>query len=124
MPPHPRISEAEWKIMRLLWRQAPQPAHDLAQALAASDGWDPRVVKTLLNRLIKKGALSFRRYKNLYLYSPALSEQACVEAQSESFLQRVFEGSLSMMMVHFAKRKKLSTAEVNELRRIVERMER
>jgi BlaI family penicillinase repressor len=124
MAASPRISEAEWKIMKLLWRKSPQPAHDLAEALASSDGWDPRVVKTLLNRLLNKGAVSYRRYKNLYLYSPAIAEEACVDEQSASFLQRVFDGSLSMMMLHFAKRKKLSPQEIKELRAITERMER
>lgn len=109
--------------MKLLWRQSPQPAHDLAQALAASDGWDSRMVKTLLNRMLKKGAVSYRRYKNLYLYSPAVSEQECIAAQSDSFLERVFDGSLSMLMLHFARHRRLSRRDIDELKRIAENME-
>jgi BlaI family penicillinase repressor len=118
----PRISEAEWKIMKLLWRHSPQPAYDLAQALASSEGWDNRMVKTLLNRMLKKGIVSYERYKNLYLYSPAVSEQECVTTQSESFLQRVFDGSLSTLMLHFAKHRRLSKRDVEELKRIARRM--
>lgn len=109
--------------MKLLWRQAPQPAHDLALALALSEGWDNRMVKTLLNRMLKKGALSYRRYKNLYLYSPAVSEQDCIAAQSESFLERVFDGSLSMLMLHFARHRRLAPRDIEELKRIARSLE-
>lgn len=123
MPQKPTVSEAEWKIMKLLWRKSPQPAYDLAEALAKSEKWSHRTVKTLLNRLLKKKAVTYEEYKNLYLYTPAVSEEECLKAESESFLQRVFDGSLSMMMVHFAKQKKLSKAEIEELKRIAEKMD-
>lgn len=117
------ISEAEWKIMKLLWRKAPQPAYDLAQALARSDHWKPRMVKTLLNRLLRKGAVTYQTYKNLYLYSPQVSEEACVKEESDSFLQRVFDGSLSLMLVHYARHKKLSPAEIEALKKIINEQE-
>jgi BlaI family transcriptional regulator, penicillinase repressor len=113
------ISEAEWKIMKLLWRQSPQPAYDLAQKLAESDGWSARMVKTLLNRLTRKGVLSYTTYKNLYLYQPLVSEEACIKVESESFLERVFDGSLSLMLVHYARHKKLSKAEIQALKKII-----
>jgi BlaI family transcriptional regulator, penicillinase repressor len=123
MPAKPTLSEAEWKIMKLLWRQSPQPAYDLAEALAKTEKWSHRTVKTLLNRLLNKKAVTYEEYKNLYLYSPAITEEECVRAESESFVDRVFEGSLALMMVHFAKQKKLSKAELEELRRIAEKLE-
>jgi len=120
MPKARSISEAEWKIMQLLWRQAPQPAYDLAQTLERTDGWNQRMVKTLLNRLLRKGAVGFKTYKNLYLYYPRVSEEACVMEESESFLQRVFDGSLSLMLVHYARNKKLSKSEINALKKIID----
>jgi len=123
MPKQPTISEAEWKIMKLLWRKAPQPAYDLAETLAKSEKWSHRTVKTLLNRLLNKKVLSHEPYKNLYLYTPRVSEEECIRAESESFLKQVFDGSLSMMMVHFAKGKKLSKAEIEELKRIAAKLE-
>ncbi len=113
------ISEAEWKIMKLLWRESPQPAYDLAQKLAESDGWSARMVKTLLNRLMRKGVLSYTTYKNLYLYQPLVSEEACIKVESESFLERVFDGSLSLMLVHYARHKKLSKEEIQALKKII-----
>ena len=123
MPKKFSISEAEWKVMKRLWRKAPQPAYDLAHELARAEKWQPRTVKTLLNRLVKKRVLDFEKYKNLYLYSPRVTEEECVKAESETFLERMFEGSLSTMLVHFAKHKKLSAAEIKELKRLIEKME-
>ena len=120
MPKTRSISEAEWKIMKLLWRRAPQPAYDLAQTLERTDQWSQRMVKTLLNRLLRKGAVGFKTYKNLYLYYPVVSEESCVREESESFLQRVFNGSLSLMLVHYARTKKLSKSEIDALKKIIE----
>jgi BlaI family penicillinase repressor len=120
MPKTRSISEAEWKIMKLLWRQAPQPAYDLAQTLERTDQWNQRMVKTLLSRLLRKGAVGFKTYKNLYLYYPRVSEEACVMEESESFLQRVFNGSLSLMLVHYARNKKLSRSEIDALKKIID----
>lgn len=117
---HPTISEAEWKVMRELWRKAPQPAYDLAAALADSERWKPATVKTLLSRLLKKGAVEVERYKNLYLYTPAVTEEECLRHESEGFLKRLFGGSAQPLLVHFAKTRKLSKADLEELGRILE----
>src|SRR5436305_1660957 len=107
MPTTPVISDAEWKVMRVLWKKAPQPAYDVIQQLAAQEQWHPNTVKTLLTRLHKKGALAVEKYKNLYLYSPVLTEDECIEAESESFLDLLFGVAIQPLLVHFAKRRKL-----------------
>ena len=123
MPKTPSISDAEWKVMKLLWKKSPQPAYDLAQNLCKSENWEIRTVKTLLSRLVKKGALSYQKYKNLYLYFPAVKEEVCVRKESQWFLNQVFDGSLSRLLVHFAKSKKLSKEELEQLKNAVENME-
>lgn len=123
MPKPPKISEAEWKIMKCIWRKSPQPAYDIAVELEGSDGMNAQMVKTLLNRLIKKKALGFKTYKNLYLYHPLVKEADCVHAESQSFLNQVFNGSWSTMMAHFAEHKKLSKKEIEELKRIIKEHE-
>jgi len=120
MPTNPNLADAEWKVMKLLWRKSPQPAYDLAQVLGKSEGWSPATVKTLLNRLLKKGALKHEQYKNLYLYAPAVNEEACIAEESRSFLHQVFDGSVGNLMVHFAKSRDLSEDEINELRKILD----
>lgn len=119
----PRISDSEWKIMKILWRRAPQPAYDIAEEISRTENWDIRTVKTFLSRLVKKGALSYRKYKNLYLYFPIVSEEKSKQQQGESFLNQVFDGSMEKMFLHFAKSKKLSEDQLEQLRRIAEQME-
>jgi len=118
--PTPVISEAEWKIMRLLWRKSPQAAYDLIQELEATEEWHPNTVKTMLARLHKKKAVTARKYKNLYLYEPRVTEEDCIQAESQSFLDRIFGGSVKPLLVHFARRQKLSKEDLEELRKILE----
>jgi BlaI family transcriptional regulator, penicillinase repressor len=120
----PLISDSEWKIMRLLWRKSPQGAYDLIEELGPREGWHPNTIKTMLARLHKKKAVSVTKYKNLYLYEPRISEEDCIRAESESFLDRLFEGSVRPLLVHFAKNKKLSKTDLEELRKILEGKEK
>lgn len=123
MPKAPSISEAEWKVMRILWRKSPQPAYDIIQELSAQEDWHPNTVKTLLTRLHKKGVLEVEKYKNLYLYSPLSTEEEWIAAESENFLDRLFGGAIQPLLVHFAKQRKLSKKDLEELRRILDRKE-
>jgi len=116
----PLIAEAEWKVMRVLWRKSPLGAYDIVQELAEKESWHPNTIKTLLARLVKKKAVSAQKYKNLYLYEPAISEEECIAAESESFLDRWFGGAVQPLLVHFAKNKRLSKDDLEELRRILE----
>lgn len=120
----PSITEAEWKVMRLLWAQAPQPAYDLIQNLQKTEGWHANTVRTILSRLHAKKAVTAKRYKNLYLYSPAITREQCIQSEGDSFLERVFGGSVTPLLLHFAKRHRLSEAEIEELKGLLERAER
>lgn len=113
------ISSAEWKIMRVLWDKHPLPAYDIVQALENTESWHPNTIKTLLNRLVKKKALTVERYKNLFLYSPAIKESDCVRAESQSFLERFFGGDVRPLLVHFAENKQLTDEDLKELRKIL-----
>ena len=116
----PRISEAEWEVMKVLWARSPLGAHEVVEALARHTDWHHRTIRTLLSRLVKKGALAFSREGRAYLYRPRLAEKDCVKAVSESFLERVFGGALQPMLSHFVSQKKLSKREIEDLKRILE----
>jgi BlaI family transcriptional regulator, penicillinase repressor len=118
-PENTSISSAEWKIMRVLWDKHPQPAYDIIKALEDTESWHPNTIKTLLNRLVKKKALSVERYKNLFLYTPVLKEADCVRAESESFLERFFGGDVRPLLIHFAESKKLTAEDLKELQKIL-----
>src|ERR1041385_5450294 len=113
------ISTAEWKVMRVLWDKAPLPAYDIVQSLEKTESWHPNTIKTLLNRLVKKKALTAEKYKNLFLYSPALKEGACVRAESQSFLERFFGGDVRPLLIHFAENNQLTAEDLAELQKIL-----
>ncbi len=116
----PRISETEWEIMKILWAQGPCSAGDIIQALTQTDAsWHPRTAKAFLNRLVKKKAIGFSKEGRAYVYRPLVRREDCVDAASESFLDRVFGGSLKPMLAHFVQREKLSAEEIRELRRML-----
>jgi BlaI family transcriptional regulator, penicillinase repressor len=114
-----RISESEWEVMKVLWERSPQAAQEVAAALA--NDWSESTVKTLLNRLVRKGALTYETAGKAFRYSPAISQEDCRAAESASFLNRVFDGSLSPMLAHFVESSRLSDAELAELERLVRR---
>lgn len=121
----PKISEAEWEVMKIVWAQGPCPAAEIIEALSAGDqSWHPKTVKTLLNRLVKKRALGFKQEGRAYIYRPLVREEDCVSAASESFLDRVFGGSLTPLVAHFVENRKLSKDEIAELKRLLERQEK
>jgi BlaI family transcriptional regulator, penicillinase repressor len=120
----PRISETEWEVMKVIWAKAPCTAEQIIGALTRRDAsWHPKTVKAFLNRLVKKRALGFTKEGRAYIYNPLVKQENCVEEASESFLDRVFGGSLKPMLAHFVGRGKLSAEEIRELRRLLENRE-
>lgn len=120
----PRISESEFEIMKVVWNNKdPVPASDIIEKVAQKNSWNPRTVKSLINRLTNKGALEFEQKGKMYLYFPAVSKEDCVAEESESFLDRMFDGALMPMLTHFAKSKKLSRADIEKLRQMLDNEE-
>ncbi|HEX7339491.1 MAG TPA: BlaI/MecI/CopY family transcriptional regulator [Rhodanobacteraceae bacterium] len=119
-----RISEAESRVMHVLWDNAPQDAEAIIAALAGSADWQDKTIKTLLNRLLRKGAISAERDGRRYLYAPVLTREDWQADESRSLLERAFDGRLAPMLAHFTRHEKLSEADVAELRRLVEAIER
>ncbi len=117
----PRISDAEWDVMEVLWAESPLRAAEVSKALAAKRGWKDNTVRTLLARLVQKGALAYEADGNRYLYRPAVSRALCAQAESETFMNRVFSGSVQPLLLHFVSKSKLSKAEILELRRLLEK---
>ena len=116
----PRISESEWQVMRVVWGKAPRTANEVVEELAASTTWKPKTIKTLLNRLVKKKALGFKKKGKAYHYYPLSEEAECVRAESHSFLRRVYGGALMPMLANFIQDQGLSPEEIAELRHILD----
>jgi BlaI family transcriptional regulator, penicillinase repressor len=117
----PKISDAEWEVMKAFWtKAAPCTANDIVEALADNTDWKPNTIKTLIARLVKKNALGYKEEGRNYLYYPLVPEEECIKAESRSFLQRVYDGALKPMLVNFLQEEQLSSEEIEELKRILE----
>lgn len=110
--------------MKICWAKSPVSAQEIIDDLAAQDDWHPKTVKTLLNRLIKKRALGFKKDGRSYLYHPLVAEKDCVSVETASFLDRVFGGSLQPMLAHFVASRKLSSKEIAELKTLLKQQEK
>jgi BlaI family penicillinase repressor len=125
MKSFPRISGAEWEVMKAVWQGSPCTADEIIARLVQTDPeWHPKTTRTFLNRLVKKRVLSFEKEGRAYLYKPFVTEGECIDAASQSFLERVFGGSLKPMLAHFIEQKKLSPKEIRELRDILNKTEK
>jgi BlaI family penicillinase repressor len=116
----PRISEAEWLVMQVLWTKSPASAKDLVAALQAKTRWNPKTVLSLINRLIAKGAVGVVKESRAHQYYPNVSERECVRTESRAFRERVFGGAIQPMLAHFVQETKLSEEDIAELRRILD----
>jgi BlaI family transcriptional regulator, penicillinase repressor len=120
----PRISDAEWLVMQSVWEKSPAPAGEIIQELEPRTGWNHRTIRTLLNRLVKKGALACQADGNRYQYRPKIARSAYVRQESRSFVEKVFSGDTASLLVHFARNTELSVAELEELKRILAEKEK
>jgi BlaI family transcriptional regulator, penicillinase repressor len=132
MPNLPQISDAEWDVMKVVWDHGPLTAGEVVRHLAAERRWSPRTVKTLLSRLVKKGAAEVRTEEpdataggggRRFLYRARVSREACVRRESRSFLSRVFDGSVAPALLHFLEVGRLTKDEIRLLRETLRREE-
>ncbi|MDB5320278.1 MAG: transcriptional regulator [Phycisphaerales bacterium] len=121
MPKLPQISDAEWDVIKVLWDRGEAGAQEVTEALAVGRNWRPQTVKTLLNRLVKKGAVAYVEDGRRFIYRPKVSRDAVARAESRSFLSRVFDGAVTPALVHFMKLGNLSKADIEELKRTLDR---
>jgi len=121
MPSMPAITDAEWDVMKVLWDKGEAGAQEVTQALVVERNWRPQTVKTLLNRLVKKGAVAYAEEGRRFIYRPKISRDAVIKAESRSFLSRVFDGAVTPALVHFLKLGNLSKEDIEELKKTLDR---
>jgi len=123
MPGTISISDAEAVVMQVLWQRQPLSAEDVYAAVAGRSGWAEPTVKTLLNRLLNKGAIAAEKDGRRYLYSPRIKREQWVEQQSAGLLERVFGGRVAPLVAHFSERGKLTAEDIAELKRLVRELD-
>ena len=117
------ISEAESVVMEVLWRSSPIATEDVMAALEPNGKWQESTVKTLLNRLLKKGAISARKDGRRYLYSPILKRKQWLSNESTGFLNRLFDGRVAPLVAHFSQQRKLSKNDIAEIKRLIQELD-
>lgn len=110
------LTEAEWEVMKVVWEHEPCAAGTVQEVLAASRGWAYSTVKTMMDRMVKKGALSTTRIRNLNLFSAAISRTEAKASELHKMLKRAFDGALTPMMQFLLENQKFSRDELAKLK--------
>ena len=118
-----KISSAESVVMEALWRRAPQSAEEITAQVAQPQGWTLATVKTLINRLLKKAAISAEPQGRRYLYRPLVARTDYVQAESKGLLDRLFDGRLAPLVSHLSAAKALTPEDIAELKRLIAEIE-
>lgn len=117
----PQISEAEYEVMKVVWKYAPITTNEVVDKLTATTGWSPKTVQTLLKRLASKGVLTYEKQSRMFVYSPAVKEEDYLQQKNSSFLRRYYNGNLSKMFSSFLESGEFSDKELDSLRGLLDR---
>ncbi|PCI75622.1 MAG: BlaI/MecI/CopY family transcriptional regulator [SAR86 cluster bacterium] len=114
-----KISNSEFQIMSVLWTEAPQTVGQIIGRVQKDSKWHPNTIKTMLIRLVQKGAVTREKDGKRYFYKPMLTRGNYVSAESDDFLDFLFSGRMGPLVAHFAERKKLSKQDIDEIEKIL-----
>src|SRR5262245_32056649 len=120
----PRLSDAEWTAMRALWERSPASARDVLEVVGPATGWAYTTVKTVLDRLVEKGALKTRKRANVLFYEPRITREAARATAVRSLLERAFDGAFGSLVHHMLSEERLSARERAELRALLDAHDR
>ena len=107
-----RITDAELDVMEALWADQPLTATDIADRVGSGRGWSLATVKTMLSRLVAKGAITHREDGRRFLYSPAIEREAYVSRESRRLVDRLFGGRLSPLVAQLAEEEALDEDDI------------
>ncbi len=118
-----KLSEAEWKVMSLLWRESPQTMMQLTKHFKDTTGWTKHTVMTFLRRMEEKHAIHHEDGERAKLYYPDIKQEEAVLQETEEFLDKVFGGRMGLMLNTLVEKKALSKEEIAEMYEILRRAE-
>lgn len=116
----PRISDAEWDVMDVVWQRGEATAAEVIDAIAEKRDWNHRTVRTLLARLVEKGVLACQAQGNRYSYRPAVSRKKCVRENARTFVEKYFGGDAASLLVHFVKESRIDAADIETLKQLLD----
>jgi len=118
------ISKAELRVLQVLWQEQPLTVGQIIERVQASEDWHDNTIKTLLVRLTEKKAVN--RYKDgrRFFYAPLINKGDVVETEAAGLLERFFNGQMAPLVAHFAKRKKLTKKDIDEIEKILNELKK
>ena len=120
----PHISEAEFEVMKIVWKFAPINTNEITEQLLRTTSWSAKTIQTLIKRLVTKGALTYEKQGRVFVYTPLVEENEYVSQQSNSFLNRFYDGDFSAMLSAYLENNQLSETELNHLRSLLSKKSR
>ena len=120
----PHISEAEFEVMKIVWKSAPINTNEITERLLKTTSWSAKTIQTLIKRLVTKGALTYEKQGRVFVYTPLVEENEYISQQSNSFIKRIYDGDISAMLSAYLENNQLSETELNHLRSLLSKKSR
>lgn len=115
----PQITEAEYEVMKIVWKYAPINTNEITEKLLATSSWSAKTIQTLIKRLVNKGALAYEKNSRVFVYTPLVKESEYISQESNSFLNRYYDGDITAMLSAYIGNDKLSETEIETLRSLL-----
>ena len=115
----PQISEAEFEVMKVIWKYAPISTNEITEKLLQTTNWSPKTIQTLIKRLVTKGALTYEKQSRMFIYTPVVKESEYIGQESSSFLNRYYDGDITAMVSAYIEKDKQSESELDTLRMLL-----
>ena len=115
----PQISEAEFEVMKIVWKHAPISTNEITERLTQTTTWSPKTIQTLIKRLVTKGALTYEKQSRVFVYTPLVEENEYIGQESNSFLKKFYNGDITAMLSAYIENDKLSETEIDTLRSLL-----
>lgn len=115
----PQISEAEFEVMKVIWKYAPISTNEVTEKLTQTTDWSPKTIQTMLKRLVTKKALTYEKQSRVFVYTPLVPETEYIRQESNSFLNKYYNGNIVSMLTPYLEDDKLSKTELDTLRHLL-----
>lgn len=123
-PDEMTLAPAEWEIMKVLWEQGSAAARDVFAALPHDNSWAYKTVKTLLSRLVAKGAITYEQIGNSYLYYPAVEQDQMTREEVRGLFQKVQGLAVSPLLAHFVEEAEMTDDDIRQLQKLLDEKRR
>lgn len=117
----PQISEAEYAVMKIVWKHAPISTNEITEQLLKTTTWSPKTIQTLIKRLVTKKALTYEKQGRVFVYTPLIRESDYMNQERNDFVNRYYDGDIAAMVSAFIRDDKLSETDIEQLRSLLDK---